>query len=438
MKKTIQIVCVVVGLGSVTNVWAEDPYQVEWKAQIGTSGRDYCYSVAVDAHGNAYISGRTTGNLGGPNAGDSDVFLSKFNSDGNEIWTTQIGTSAYDQSSSVAIDASSNAYITGFTFGDLDGPNAGERDAFLSKFDSGGNEIWTTQIGTSLLDHGYSVAVDAPGNAYITGVTRGNLGGFDPGSADAFLGKFDSNGSEIWMTQIGSGAYDHSYSVAIDASGNAYISGTTQYNLGGPSAGKYDAFLSKFDSGGNEIWSTQIGTGEDDHSYSVAVDASGNAYISGKTEGDLDGPNAGIEDPFLSKFDSDGNEIWTTQIGTSQWENSKSITVDTAGNTYITGFTYGDLGGPNLGGRDVFLCKFDSSGNEIWTTQIGTSLLDHGSSVALDASGNAYITGFTEGDLGGPNAGFDDAFLVKLEVPEPATLSLLALGALAMLRRRRK
>jgi hypothetical protein len=437
-KKTI-FAAVILVVAVTTCAWAEDAYEVEWMAQIGTSGRDYSYSVAVDASGNAYISGRTTGNLGGPNAGESDAFLSKFDSGGNEVWATQLGTSSHDESDSIAVDASGNVYITGMTFGDLGGPRIGERDAFLSKFDSGGNELWTTQIGTSEWEQGWSVAVDASSNAYITGWTKGDLGGPNARSADAFLGKFDTDGNEVWMTQIGTILWDAGHSVAVDASGNAYISGATGYNLGGVNSnpGKSDAFLSKFDSDGNGIWTTQIGTSPYDDSYGVAVDASGNSYITGYTEGDLAEPNAGIWDVFVSKFDSDGSEVWTTQIGTSEWDSGRSISVDIFGNAYITGFTRGDIGGPNAGDIDAFLIKFDSGGNELWSTQLGTSTYDTSSGIAMDTSGNVYISGTTDGDLGGPSAGGYDAFLVKYEVPEPATLVLMAGGLPFLLKRKR-
>ena len=427
-----KIICVAVVLAAVTTgAWAEDPYEVEWIAQNGTSDDDGSHSVAVDASGNAYISGYAH------RPGDYDAFLSKLDSGGNEVWTTQIGSSHDDSSRSVAVDASGNAYISGYTYGDLGGPNAGSGDAFVSKFDSGGNEVWTTQIGTSEWDGSYSVALDASGNVYISGKTPGDLGGPNAGSRDAFLSKFDSGGKEVWTTQIGSSGYDTSESVAVDASGNVYISGYTSGDLGGPNAGEFDAFLSKFDSDGSEVWTIQIGTSSDDYSYSVGVAASGNVYISGNTRGDLGGPNADYLDAYLSKFDSGGNELWTTQIGSSGYDWSYSVAVDASGNAYISGHTDGDLGGPNAGESDAYLSKFDSDGNEVWTTQIGTGSDDYSRSVALDAWGNVYISGYTRGDLGGPNAGPWDAFLVKYEVPEPAMLSLLTLGGLAVLRRRR-
>ena len=394
---------------------AEDPYQVAWSAQIGTAPSEESYSVAVDASGNVYISGRTLGDLGGPNAGDYDVFLSKFDSSGSLLWTTQIGTGSYDDSRSVAVDASGNVYISGTTEGDLGGPNAGGYDVFLSKFDSSGNQLWTTQIGTSRRDRSYSVAVDASGNVYISGDTGGDLGGPNAGESDAFLSKFDSDGNEVWRRQIGTGSTDWSTSVAVDASGNVYISGVTEGDLGGPNAGFTDAFLSKFDSDGNEVWTRQIGTGSVDVSTSVAVDASGNVYISGFAAGDLGGPNAGDQDAFLSKFDSDGDLLWTRQIGTSVEDCSFSVAVDASGNVYISGGTPGDLDGPNAGGLDAFLSKFDSSGDLLWTAQVGTRDLDVSTSVAVDASGNVYISGGTEGDLGGTNAGEKDAFLIRFE-----------------------
>ncbi len=441
MSKRMIVVMMVVGLCEVA-ASAEGPYDIDWTVQIGTSFLAESKSVAVDTSGNVYISGYTEGDLGATNAGGDDAFLSKFDSSGNELWTTQIGTIFGDMSNSVAVDASGNVYISGETAGDLGGTgNAGDYDAFLSKFDpDDGHELWTTQIGADSYDNSWSVAVDASGNAYVSGDTHGDLGGTgNAGSSDAFLSKFDTSGHELWTTQIGTSAVDISKSVAVDASGNVYISGYTAGDLGGTgNAGDYDAFLSKFDSDdGHELWTTQIGTSSRDMGRSVAVNASGDVYISGSTYGDLGGTgNAGEIDAFLSKFDpDDGHELWTTQIGTSSSDSSYSVVVDASGNVYISGDTAGELGGSNAGGPDAFLSKFDSAGNEVWTTQIGTGDHDYSRSVAVDASGDVYISGYTRSDL--PNPGVYDAFLVKYEVPEPATLSLLALGGLAALRRRK-
>ncbi len=295
---------------------------------------------------------------------------------------------------------------------------------------------WTKQIGTVDDDASRSVALDALGNVYISGFTYGDLDGVQSGYGDAFLTKYDSAGNELWSSQIGSTAEDWSYSVAVDGAGHAYISGFTEGDFAGAHAGNQDAFLTKFDPTGNELWSKQLGTATSDYSRAVAVDASGNAYISGRTVGDLGGTNAGGSDAFLTKFDASGNELWSTQIGTTGNDISYSVAVDAAGNAWISGRTYNNLGGIYAGASDAFLAKFDASGNELWTTQIGTTEIDYSYSVAVDAVGHAYISGWTEGDLGGTNSGSADAFLVKFEVPEPASIGLLALGVPALLRRR--
>ncbi len=415
-------------LSVVSSALAEAPYNVGWLRQIGTSSEDRSHSVAVDAWGNAYISGYTFGSLGGPKAGIYDAFLTKYDSAGTPVWSRQIGSSSYDESNSVAVDASGNAYISGYTYGSLGGPNAGDADAFLTKYDSAGNVLWSRQIGTSSADESYSVAVDASGNAYISGSTYGSLGGPNAGSTDAFLTKYNSTGNVLWSRQIGTPSGDISQSLVVDALGNTYISGSTGGSLGGPNAGDSDAFLTKYNSAGNVLWSRQIGTSNSDYSSSVAVDASGNAYISGWTLGSLGGPNAGNADAFLIKYNSVGNVLWSRQIGTWTYDRSWSVAVDALGNAYISGYTGGSLGGPNAGGYgyDAFLTKYDSAGNVLWSQQIGTSSDDLSESVAVDALGNAYISGSTLGSLGGPNAGNADAFLVKyVPVPEPGSITLL-------------
>ncbi len=412
----------------------EDPYQVAWTKQIGTAKDDSSQSVAVDVSGNVYISGYTEGDLGGTNAGGNDAFLTKFDSSGNELWSKQIGTSDSDFSRSVAVDGFGNAYISGYTEGDLGGTNAGGNDAFLTKFDSSGDELWSQQIGSWNHDFSRSVAVDAFGNAYISGYT----GGESAHVTDAFLTKFDNLGNELWTQQIGSSSRDFSYSVAIDGFGNAYISGETYGDIGGTSAGYRDAFLTKFDTLGNELWTRQIGTLDRDSGFSVSVDGFGNAYVTGDTGGDLAGINQGNLDIFLAKYDAGGDLLWTQQIGTSGHDTSTSVAADGSGNIYISGATSGGLAGTNAGGWDAYLVKYDSSGSLLWSQQIGSTGYERSDSVVLDDLGNVYITGVTDGDLGGANAGYGDAFLVKFEAPEPASLALLAVGSFAVLRRRKR
>ncbi len=207
---------------------AEEPYSVEWIKQIGTWGSDWGHSVAVGSNGNAYISGTTYGSLDGNNAGSFDAFLTEYDSSGVLVWTRQLGTSAEDVSNSVAVDSNGNVYISGETEGSLDGNSAGDAgdmDAFLAKYDSSGVWQWTRQLGTSSNDYSKSVAVDSNGNAYISGKTEGDLDGNNAGSYDAFLAKYDSSGVWQWTRQLGTSATDYSRAVAVDSNGNAYISG---------------------------------------------------------------------------------------------------------------------------------------------------------------------------------------------------------------------
>ena len=419
----------------------EAPYNIAWSRQIGTSTFDASESVAVDGLGNAYMSGWTHGSLAGPNSGGSNPFLFKYDPSGNVVWSRQIGSGSGDQSLSVAVDQLGNAYISGYTSGSLGGPNVGGPDAFLVKYDTSGSLAWSKQIGTSQTDVSYAVAVDGSGNSYVSGRTDGSLGGPNAGAGDAFLTKFAASGNVLWSRQIGTGSNEDIVTVAADALGNAYITGRTFGALGGPNAGGADVFLTKYNPSGSLVWTKQIGTSGWDLSESVAVDVLGNVYITGTTPGSLGGTSAGGIDVFLFKYDASGNVVWSRQFGTGENEFNFSVAVDDLGNAYVGGVASGS--GPTAGSADASLTKFDSSGNFLWSKQIGSSSDDYCYSVALDGMGNAYISGMTTGSLAGPNAGNSDAFLVKFSpVPEPSTLLLSGIAAISLalvgLRSRRK
>ncbi len=243
-----------------------------------------------------------------------------------------------------------------------------------------------------------------------------------------------------WTEQLGTGSSDRNSRVSADSLGNVYISGRTEGSLGGPNVGGSDAFLLKVDASGTLQWTEQLGTGGDDVGWGVSADSLGNVYISGTAGGSLGGPNAGLTDAFLAKYNASGALQWIEQLGTGSDDFGGGVSADSLGNVYISGVTQGSLGGANAGGWDAFLAKYDASGTLQWTEQLGTSSYDESPGVSADSLGNVYISGFTAGSLGGPNAGGEDAFVAKYAIPEPSSgvLALFGLAALTLLAARRR
>ncbi|WP_254564661.1 SBBP repeat-containing protein [Oscillatoria sp. HE19RPO] len=388
--------------------------EIQWIQQIGTASFDDSREVAADKWGNVYITGYTLGSLGGTNAGNYDAILTKYDRNGNLLWTRQLGSPDVDVAFGVAIDSVGNVYITGQTAGDLEDTNAGNDDAFVTKYDTNGNLLWTRQLGTPGIDIAYGVATDRDDNFYITGYTTGSLASPNAGEYDAFIAKYDSNGNQLWSQQLGSLQTDIARGVAIDGGGNVYISGRTTGSLDGNNAGNFDAFFAKYDRDGNRVWIRQLGTSGWDQSPGISTDQNGNIYITGYTTGNLEGVNAGTRDIFVTKYDPSGNLLWTEQLGTSSLDYSYGSATDSAGNVYITGHTTGSLEGENSGGYDVFAIKLDSNGNQVWIQQFGTSEIDYSRSIATDPAGNIYITGRTAGSFGQTTAGNYDAWVAKL------------------------
>ncbi len=391
-----------------------------WTRQWGTASSEWAFGVATDSSGNIYVTGSTYGELdGNTNAGGSDIYLTKYNASGVKQWTRQWGSADNEVGREVAIDGSGNIYVTGSTWGELDGnTNAGLQDVFLTKFDSSGTKIWTRQWGTADCEEGLGVATDGSGNIYVTGKTRDELdGNTHAGHYDIFLTKYDSSGIKQWTKQWGTEGHDYGESVAIDSSGNIYVTGDTGGGLdGNTNAGSVDIFLTKCDPSGNKLWTKQWGTAKGDYGEDVATDSSGYIYVTGDTGDSLDGNMyAGIVDIFLTKYDSSGVKQWTKQWGTADYDYGYGVVTDSSEYIYVTGHTFGELdGNTNAGALDIFLTKYNSSGVKQWTRQWGTTDYDYAYGGITESSENIYVTGHTCGGFDGNiNAGGLDIFLTK-------------------------
>jgi hypothetical protein len=379
--------------------------------QFGTPSLDSGVAVAVDASGNVYVAGSTNGDLGGANAGLSDGFARKYEPDGTPSWTQQFGTASDDRINAAAVDASGNLYVAGQTDGSLDGTSAGKSDCFVRKYDSEGTHEWTRQFGSAGIDTANGIAVDASGNVYATGFLR--TGPADTDNADAFVRKYDASGVHEWTQHFGNSANEVGYAIALDASGYLYVAGQTSGALDGIANGNTDGFVRKHAPSGAHEWTRQFGTPATDLANTLAVDASGNAYIAGQTDGDLGGEVQGTWDSFVQKYDSAGTYQWTQQLGTADSEGAQGIAVHASGSVYVAGFTATP---PDRGDQqDALVVRYAADGTPRWTLPFGSSGSDLAHDIAVDADGNVFAVGYTEGALDEPNAGVLDVFVMRID-----------------------
>jgi hypothetical protein len=423
-----------------------------YSTYLGGSGADSGYAIAVDSSDNAYVTGATNSTdfptmnpLQPANAGGAlDVFVAKLNPTGSAlVYSTYLGGSGEDFGNAIAVDSSGNAYVTGAT-GSTDFPtvnplqstNAGGQngwDAFVAKLNPTGSAlVYSTYLGGGGLDDGNGIAVDSSGSAYVTGQTNSsNFPTMNPlqptlgGCCNAFAAKINPAGSAfVYSTYLGGSGGDIGYGIAVDSSGNSYITGYTvstnfptmnplQPTIGGGEGTILgDAFVAKLNPAGSGlVYSTYIGGSGDDRGSGIAVDGSGNAYVTGST-GSTDFPtmnplqptNGGSNDAFVAKLNSTGSAlIYSTYLGGSAADGGGGIAADGSGNAYVTGSTVSTdfptmspLQPTNGGGNDAFVAKLNPTGSAlVYCTYLGGSGYDSGSGIAADGSGNAYVTGYT-------------------------------------------
>lgn len=386
-----------------------------WIRYLGEDINGFAKDIVVIETG-IYITGYTSGELeGNKSAGKSDIFLAKFNFNGISEWITQWGTEEKDRGNNIAVD-STGIYVAGNVEGSLNNyPYYGKRDLFISKYDFNGIQLWTSQLGTTGDDYTRGLSVNSSG-IYITGATSGDLNGKNSeGKDDIFLIKFNTEGVLQWINQWGTKEYDWGTDVSVCDSG-IYVTGFTKGNLlGNKNFGYNDIFLAKFNFEGNHQWTRQWGTDKNDEGSTIVSDSTG-IYVAGRTTGPLDGNRKiGWDDIFLTKYDSLGKKYWTAQFGTKGSDKAYSTALKNDA-IYVIGYTMGGIKNiDHLGASDIYLANYNLSGEKQWVKILGSRGFDYGTTLALKDM-DIYITGdssYGPGNIRNP----DDnrvAFLQKL------------------------
>jgi hypothetical protein len=394
---------------------------------------DFARGIAVDAAGKAYVTGFTscddfpTANpLQATFAGYTDVFVTKLNVDGSAlIYSTFLGGSGDDDGAGIAVDSAGNAYISGATFStDFPTVNAiqpafggGSDDGFAAKINPDGSAlVYSTYLGGSNDDSATAIAADSAGNAYITGATSSTdfptANALQPnyrgGDGDAFVTKINAAGGAVYSTYLGSTDYEQGFGIAVDSTGSVWVTGHTgstnfptvnalQPTYGG---GVDDAFVTKINAAGRAlVFSTYLGGSDQEMALGITVDSAGNAYITGNTKSSnfptvnaIQSTYGGNQDAFVSKIKADGSAfVYSTYLGGNNYVQGNGIAADSTGNAYVTGFT-----APSGGAADVFVSKINPAGSAlVYSTNLSGSNNDAGTGIAVDSAGSPYVTGWT-------------------------------------------
>jgi uncharacterized delta-60 repeat protein len=338
-------------------------------------------------------------------------------------WTRLLGSSQVDHAYSVSAAADGSVFVAGLAESTLDGQSfSGGYDAFVTQYNASGEKQWTQLFGGTNSDKARSVAPSADGSVYVVGETYSSL--FEDqdnsGNYDAFVTRFNANGVKQGTQLLGGSGQDFAYSVAVDTSGSVYVVGDTHSTDfdNQASLGGSDAFVTKFDADGVKQLTLLWGGSGNDSAYAVTTDADGSVYVAGGTTGSFDGQtNLGGSDAFLTKFNEAGVQQWTRFAGGSGSDTARSVALGTDGSVYVAGVTTGSFDGQtHQGNDDAFVTKFNASGVRQWTRLLGGSGYDEAYSVAVSADDSVYVAGRSDGSFGGQtNLGGSDAFLAKFD-----------------------
>lgn len=421
---------------------------------LGGLGSDQIQGVALDAQGNIYVAGVTAATnfptasaFRATKSAGTDMFITKLDPTGTRlVYSTYLGGNGDDAALRLAVSSDGSVTVAGYT-GSTNFPtaapaqaaNAGGVDGVVARLNAAGSALlFSTYLGGGAEDAALAVAVDASGAAYVTGYTRSaNFPLLNPfrasssGTSEAFVTKLSSAGARVYSTYLGGSAGDIALGIAADDAGNAVVAGTTTSTnyptlspfqaafAGGTCSGAGttfpcgDVFVTRFAPAGSSVtFSTYLGGTGDDQANGVALALNGEIYLTGYTTSTnfptrtpLQPTLAGLSDVFVTKMAANGSAlVYSTYLGGAVTDAGTAVAVDGGGSAYVTGLTESSTF-PTvnpldaLGLLDAFVTKLTPAGNGLaYSTFLGGGDFDQGLAIAVDATGNAFVAGWTSSD----------------------------------------
>ncbi len=482
-----------------------DP-EIEWATYYGGSeweSNSSAKSIATDLQGNIHMIGSswstnniaTTGSFQDTLIGHQDGYVVRFDTYGIRKWATYYGgKNGLSRASTnfIAITANNGIYIAGNTHAmglatpgthkEVRSPAQGSVlyfDVIIIKMDTLGQRNWATYYGGIDGESAMAIAADDDGNTYITGgtgseygISKGNVHQTTIGTKgvqNVYLAKFSPTGQQIWGTYLGTGNSlsnpyignnNYGSAIAVHKGKELYIAGTTSHSARIATSGVHsevlntdttfrasrirdDGFLTKFDTGGKQIWGTYFGGTGNDQIYGLSIDRDGYAYIAGATDSkekiatagsfmpQISYPEPQISDGFISKFTPQGKQVWGTYYGGENRDIFNGLALDSHGDICLTGLSESTTGIATAGAwkptynstenSDGIFVKFDRNGNRLWGTYYGSDTIDYTTGISADSNGIVFISGVTYGQtsIATPGAhqqilgGAGDNFLIK-------------------------
>ncbi len=415
------------------------PLQISqlWSKRFGEDGKQLGQQLAIDKDSNIVLGGSMFGTLsaGGQaltSAGSTDLLVMKLDPSGQPLWAKRFGDADEQSLRGLAVDGDGNIVVVGHYQGTIafGGDNATvsstiERDMFLAKLTPQGAPLWVASFGGDGGQYGYDIVVTKNDDLVIVGTFEASVsfGGsklVSAGDNDILVACFDSTGAHKWSKRFGDALEQKANDVAVDASGNVLLSGYVRGGVdfgGGTLAGgdNHDAFIAKLDSSGGHLWSKRFGDFAEQNVWDIAVDGAGNVTITGDFMGSVDFgggalSSAGDRDVYLARFDSNGEHLWSKRFGDSMAQRGLALDVDAAGRTLLIGDFAGsvDLGVgamTSMGNTDVLLAAFGPNGQPLGSERYGDSEAQTGKAAVFNNTKSALLLGDFSGSIdfgGGP------------------------------------
>lgn len=424
----------------------------KWAQSAGGNSNDRGTSVQTDGSGSVYASGYfysdsiTFGNttLYNLNPNYTSAFLTKYDPAGNVIWAVNVGGTGSSSDNFLSVDNSGSIYLAGnfgidtlwFDTVSVSCPYS-LKNIYVTKYDSSGHALWARAFGGSDADAVAAVDQDANGNVYIAGdfyspsIAFGGTTLYNTDSTlsgnDFFVAKLDANGNVLWAKAGAGNQYEEANDIDVDAAGNAYITGSFNDNIisiGGITVlnstnGTFEVFIAKYNSNGNVIWAKGEGGDDLDEGNAIALDNNGNLFVTGLFWGytctfgnitlinsDTDTAFGLASEVYIVKYDTAGNVLWAKSGHGDNIDRAGSIATDASGNAYITGYDRSDIITfdsivllNTMNNADIYTVKYNPSGNVVWAVKNGGNYDDFANDIAVDPSGVFYLTGYYQSQV---------------------------------------